>query len=150
LPTFKRSRVLIVARLTADSGELYEAVAGRASEGACSFTLLVPAAPRRLRLVGSQRDATYRDAERRLSAALPLLSAAAGDEVVGIVGSDDPLHAVQDALKLLGFDEVIVSMLAPRHSRWRRDGLPQKIRSLGVVVIEVAGSDSPVEPLPAA
>ncbi len=150
MPAFTRARVLIVARQTADSVELREAVASRASDGACSFTLMVPAAPRRLRLVNGSREPGDRDAERRLSTAVPLLSVAVGAEVVGIVGPHEPLQAVRDALKLLGFDEVIISMLPSDISGWQRDGLPEKIRALGVAVTEVVCARSPLEPLPAA
>ncbi|HXO08532.1 MAG TPA: hypothetical protein VN880_10885 [Solirubrobacteraceae bacterium] len=149
MPAFTRARVLIVANQTADSDLLIEAVAQRASDGACSFTLMVPAVARRLRPVGAPMTYGYPEAERRLSAALPLLSQAAGAEVVGIVGSHEPFMAVKDALKLLGFDEVIVSMLPARVSRWRREDLPQRIRALGVAVIEVV-ADSNFEPVPAA
>ncbi len=89
------------------------------------------------------------EAQRRLDAALPGLTAAAGAEVVGIVGSHDPLAAVQDALNLVGFDEVIVSMLPARISRWLRLDLPHKVRGLGVPVTEVVGAER-VTPLSAA
>jgi hypothetical protein len=81
------------------------------------------------------------EAHMRLDAALPLMSAAAGSEVAGIVGSHDPLAAVQDALNLLGFDEVIVSMLPVRLSRWLRLDLPHKVRALGVPVTDVISAD---------
>jgi hypothetical protein len=149
LPAFTRARVLIVANQTARSDQLIEAVARRASDGACSFTLMVPSVARRLRPVGAPVTYGHPEAERRLSAALPLLSQAAGAEVVGIVGSYEPFTAVKDALKLLGFDEVIVSMLPTRVSRWQREALPQRIRALGVAVIEVV-ADPNFEPVPAA
>jgi hypothetical protein len=88
-------------------------------------------------------------AERRLSGALPLLSTAVGAEVVGVIGAPDPLVAVRDALKLMGFDEVILSMLPRGSSRWRQLGLPGKIRALGVPVIEVMGEPD-FTPVPAA
>jgi hypothetical protein len=88
------------------------------------------------------------EAEARLDIALPLLSAAAGEGMAGIVGSHDPLAAVQDAINLLGFDEVIVSMLPVHLSRWLRLYLPRKVRGLGLPVTEVvsashAGSGKP-------
>ncbi len=144
MPAFTRARVLIVASQTARSDQLIEAVASRASDGACTFTLMVPAVFRGLRPVGAPITYGNAEAERRLSAALPLLSQAAGAEVIGIVGSNEPFTAVKDALKLLGFDEVIVSMLPSHLSRWQRDELPQKIRQLGVAVTEVVADSEPV------
>jgi hypothetical protein len=142
--------VLILARLTADSLQLIEAVATRAQMGPCNFTLLVPSSPRRLRSVGASGPDRDVDAERRIAAAVPLLSRAAGSEVVAVIGGYEPLAAVRDALTLLGFDEVIVSMLPARLSNWLRLDLPGRIRALGVPVTEVLASDSPVSPLPAA
>jgi hypothetical protein len=144
------ARVLIVARQTAESPELLTAVSKRATEGRCLFTLLVPASAHGLHRMVAPEDPGVADARSRLDAALPRLSAAAGAEMVGIVGSHDPLAAVQDALNLLGFDEVIVSMLPARLSRWLRLDLPHKIRGLGVPVTEVIGSDPASTPLTAA
>ena len=135
------SRVLVIASQTADSPELARAVALRADEGPCAFTLLVPATARILRpVVGSDGD---RDAaaEARLEAAIPILSEAAGAPIIGVVGSSEPLIAVQDALELLGFDEVIVSMLPVRRSRWFQIDLPRQVRALGVPVSEVICSE---------
>jgi hypothetical protein len=92
---------------TADSRALVEAVARRADAGSCSFTLLVPASSRGLHRVIDPEDHGMAEAERRLEAAIPLLTEAAGSEVVGLVGAHEPFAAVQDALDLFGFDEVI-------------------------------------------
>jgi hypothetical protein len=131
------SRVLIVAHQTADSPELGEAVARRADSGPCSFTLLVPARGQGLHRVMGPDDHGIREAEGRLEVAIPLLSEAAGEAILGVVGTHEPLAAVQDALNLLGFDEVIISMLPVRESRWFRVDLPRKVRALGVAVTEV-------------
>ena len=142
--------MLIVARRTADSPQLLDAVARRAHEGPCNFTLLVPAFPRGLHEVGDPGDPGQRAAERRIRAAVPLLTRAARSEVVAVVGVHEPFTAVRDALHLMGFDEVIVSMLPARLSRWRELELPRRIRALGVPVTEVICTDAPVSPLPAA
>jgi hypothetical protein len=144
------ARVLIVAHHTADSAELLDAVESRATRGPAAFTLLVPKAPRGLHRVVDPEDHGMAEARRRLDRALPLLSAAAGAEVVGVVGSHDPVAAVQDALNLLGFDEVIVSMLPARMSRWLRLDLPHKVRALGLPVTEVVGEITTHAQLPAA
>jgi hypothetical protein len=131
------SRVLIVAHETADSPDLIEAVARRVDEGACTLTLLVPAQPRGVHRVNDPDRLGISEAEDRLELAIPLLSEAAGESVIGVVGTPEPLVAVQDALNLLGFDEVIISMLPVRESRWFRRELPRKVRALGVPVREV-------------
>src|ERR1700753_3499848 len=92
------SRVLIVAHQTADSPELVAAVTRRADEGACTFTLLVPAQPRGPHLVNDIARTGTGGAEGRLEVAFPLLSEAAGESIIGVVGMPEPLAAVQDAL----------------------------------------------------
>jgi hypothetical protein len=143
-------RVLIVAHQTADSPELLDAVSRRAGEGACAFTLLVPTRPRGLHRVVDPEDHGVAEAQARVAAALPVLSRAAGGEVAGIVGSHEPLAAIQDALNLLGFEEVIVSMLPARLSRWLHLDLPRKIRGLGVRVTTVIADERDLTDIPAA
>jgi hypothetical protein len=147
MPFTSPTRVLIVAYQTADSRALTEAVARRADAGLCSFTLLVPASSHGLHRVVEPEDHRLAEAERRLDVAIPLLSGAAGSEVIGMIGSHEPFAAVQDALNLFGFDEVIVSMLPARLSRWLRLDLPRKVRALGVPVTEVMGIESDMSTL---
>jgi hypothetical protein len=139
------SRVLIVAHRTADSPELLEAVARRSDAGACTFTLLVPAQPRGLHSVTAPQDQGLSEAEDRLELAIPLLSEAAGEAILGVIGAPEPLAAVQDALNVLGFDEVIISMLPVRESDWFRVELPRKVRALGVPVTEIITSAREVD-----
>jgi hypothetical protein len=150
VPPHRHSRVLILARRTAGSPQLVEAVARRARRGPCNFTLLVPAYARGTHQLGGRFDPGQRAAERRIAVAVPLLSDAAGAEVVAMVGAGEPFVAVRDALAVMGFDEVIVSMLPAAASRWNRLQLPRRIRALGVPVIEVIGAEEPVPPLSAA
>src|SRR5438067_1867350 len=70
----RHSRVLIVARRTADSPQLIKAVAQRARAGPCNFTLLVPAFPGVAHRVGDPAAPGQRAAERCIGAAVPLLS----------------------------------------------------------------------------
>ena len=73
--------------------------------------------------------------------ALPLLSEAAGAPVEGIVGDPDPVAAVQDAINLHGFDEVIISTLPARLSRWLKLDLPSKVSGMGLPVTTVTPAD---------
>jgi hypothetical protein len=142
--------VLIVANQTADSPELIAAVAQRAEEGRCVFTLLVPASAHGLHRVTDPEDHGRPEAEARLAAAIPRLSDAVGHAVVGVIGSHDALAAVQDAVNLLGFDEVIVSTLSARVSRWLRLDLAAKVAALGLPVTVVTTSDATADRVPAA
>ncbi len=145
-----RARVLIVAHQTADSPQLIDAVSRRAQEGPCTFTLLVPARPRGLHRVVDPEDHGVAEAEARLTAALPLHAAATGEEITGMVGSHEPLAAIQDALNLIGFDEVIISMLPARLSRWLHLDLPRKVTGLGLPVTQVLAPEHALTDIPAA
>jgi hypothetical protein len=48
--------------------------------------------------------------------------------------------AVEDAINLRGFDEVIISTPSPRLSRWLRLDLPSKVSGMGVPVTTVSGT----------
>jgi hypothetical protein len=134
------SRVLVVANRTAAATPLLKAVAARARDGEAVFHLVVPAEPAGLHRVVDPEVAGREAAQARLLHALPLLSRAAAHDVTGHVGDADPLAAVSDALHQRGFDEIMISTLPWRLSRWLRVDLPSKIRDLGVPVHHVEGS----------
>jgi hypothetical protein len=135
-------RVLVVAHKTAATPALLEAVRERAAQGPCTFTLLVPNTVRGFERIADPEDAPHSEAEGVLDLALPLLEGAAGAPVDGIVGDAEPLAAVQDAVNLQGFDEVIVSTLSRRVSRWLRLDLPSKIGGLGLPVTTVTADET--------
>jgi hypothetical protein len=81
------------------------------------------------------------EAQAVLDQALPLLREAAGSEVEGMIGDPEPLAAIQDAINLQGFDEVIISTLPVRLSRWLRLDLPSKVAGLGLPVTTVTPAD---------
>ena len=130
-------RVLVVANKTAATPPLLDAVRERAGRGPCRFTLLVPKPAHGLHRVVDPEDVSTDEADAALELAVPLLSDAAGSEVEGMVGSPNPVEAVEDALNLHGFDEVIVSTLPARVSRWMRLDLPHKVAAMGVPVTTV-------------
>jgi hypothetical protein len=137
------TRVLIVAHKTAATAPLLDAVRTRARRGPCSFTLLVPNPAHGLHKVVDPEDQGASEARGVLDRALPALSEAAGSPVEGVLGDADPMAAVQDAINLRGFDEVIVSTLSPRLSRWLRLDLPSKVAGLGLPVTTVTPADEP-------
>jgi len=131
------TRVLVVANRTAATPELLACVRERAQCGPVSFHLVVPATPRGMHRVVDPEDSGRLEAEANLSLALPLLARAAGAEVDGHVGDDDPLSAIQDALHANPYDEIIISTLPGRLSRWLRLDLTSKARALGLPVLHV-------------
>lgn len=137
------TRILVVAHKTAATQALLDAVRERAQRGDCVFTLLVPNTTHGLHKVVDPEDQGAGEARNVLDRALPALSTAAGAPVEGIVGDADPLAAVHDALNLRGFDEVIVSTLSPRVSRWLKLDLPSKVAGMGLPVTTVTPKEAP-------
>jgi len=135
------TRVLVVAHKTAATQPLLDAVRERAQRGPCKFTLLVPNPAHGLHKVVDAEDQGAGEAQTVLDVALPKLSEAAGAPVEGVVGDADPVAAVHDAINLRGFDEIIISTLSPRLSRWLRLDLPSKVSGMGLPVDTVTPAD---------
>ncbi|HEY6887652.1 MAG TPA: hypothetical protein VI300_07735 [Solirubrobacter sp.] len=134
------ARVLVVANKTAATPALIEAVRSRAARGPATFTLLVPNTARGLHALVDPEDQGQSEAEATLELALPLLERAAGGPVEGMIGVPEPLAAIQDAVNIHGFDELIISTLPQRVSKWLKLDLPSKCAGLGLPVTTVIAS----------
>jgi hypothetical protein len=131
------ARVLVVEHKALATQPLIEAVRERAQRGPCTFTLLVPNPAPGLHKVVDPEDQSARQAREALDKTLPSLSEAAGMPVEGVIGDADPVAAVEDAINLHGFDEVIVSSAAPRLSRLLKLDLASKVSGMGLPVTVV-------------
>jgi hypothetical protein len=128
--------IVVVANVTASSDDLLQALRERAQREPTSFMLVVPATP----FGGGRAVAT-----EKLHEALDLLSGA-GLQVQGGVGHADPMVAVTDAWDPMRYDEIIVSTLPMRFSKWMHAGLPERIaRVTGAPVTHVV-SEPPKPP----
>ena len=134
------TRVLVVANRTAATPALLDAVRERAAKGPCEFTLLVPHTAQGLHRLVDPEDQGTTEAEATLEMALPLLEKATGGPVDGMIGDPEPLAAIQDAVNIHGFDELIISTLPKRFSRWLRLDLPHKAAGLGLPVTTVTAA----------
>jgi hypothetical protein len=135
------SRVLVVANRTAATPALLDAVRERAARGPATFTLLVPHTSHGLHRLVDPEDQGTSEAQSVLELALPLLEEIAGGPVEGLVGDPEPLAAIQDAVNLHGFDEIIISTLPTRVSRWLHLDLPSKASGLGLPVTTVVAKE---------
>ena len=136
------ARVLVVANRTAESPELLDALQERAARGPCEFTLLVPATPHGLAWAADP-DAGHEEAERHRQAFLDELREEGLEVEDAKVGDADPLAAIQDECNFSEYDELIVSTLPLKISKWLHVDLPRKARAAtGLPVTHVVGSES--------
>jgi hypothetical protein len=138
------ARVLVVAHRTAATPGLADAIRRRAAQGAATFTLVVPRTPHGLHRLMDPEDTDESEAREILDRALPLLSAAAGSAVAGIIGDPVPLTAIDDAINSQPFDEIIISTLPRRLSRWLRLDLPSKVAGFGIPLTVVTPAEDAV------
>ena len=132
------AHVLIVAHQTAATPALLDAVRERARSGPASFHLVVPRMPHGIHKVVDPQDAGDDEAAGVLASALPKLTEAAGREVTGSLGDAEPLMAIEDAINLGSYDEIIISTLPMGVSRWLKLDLVSKTRGLGLPVTHVS------------
>jgi len=123
-----KTSVLVVANVTATSQDLLDVLLARANREPTAFTLVVPATP-----FGGGREA----AEGKLLEAVDRLRAA-GLEADGSVGNPDPCVAVSEVWDPKRYDEIVVSTLPMKVSKWLHAGLPERIgRITGAPVAHV-------------
>ncbi len=77
-----------------------------------------------------------------LELAIPLLEEAAGGHVDGIIGDTDPFVAIRAVVTNVGVDEIIISTLPARVSRWLRRDLPRRANEFGLPVTVVTAQQS--------
>ena len=119
------TRVLIVANRTASTPRLIEAVGRRAKASPCEFALLIP-------------DVTNRKAaDWTLETAQQSLRPAARGDVDGLVGGPDPFESVKAAVREGDFDEIIISTLSEKTSKWLGRDLIRRVETLGLAVTAI-------------
>ncbi len=150
-------RYLVVANQTLADDALVQLIAERAKAEVCEFLIVVPATPiMEMRLdvtampyiggipmIPATPEQSRALAEERLKAALAELERV-GAKVGGRVGDPDPVRAVQAVMQDQQFDEIIVSTLPKRISRWLRQDLPRRLEQkcgLPVTHVGVTKSD---------
>ena len=160
-------RYLIVANQTLGGPELLTAIRERAAAGPAHFYVLVPNTPAEHHAgswagglgapAGGQGGAVFiapasvgepgtgdeatQLARHRLREMLHRV-AEAGAEGEGEIGDPDPLEAIRQVLQGTQFDEILLSTLPARLSRWLRLDLPSRVQRIfagPVMVIEAAG-----------
>ena len=137
-------RILLVADRTASGSHVSAAVRARAEEAPTAVTLLVPATPTRGGWTWDEASARG-DASRRMHAAADGLRKQ-GIRVAAVLGDFSPLEAIRDEMRRERYDEIIISTLPTRTSRWLRSDLLTRVtREFSVPVTHVEGRAEPIE-----
>ena len=137
-----KASVLVMANRTAESPELLDALKKRAGEGECEFTLVVPATPHGIAWAADP-EAGEEEAQHHREAFVEELRGEGLNVNDARVGDGDPLAAAQDAVNLGDFDEVIISTLPLKLSKWLKLDLPSKVKAAtGLPVTHVVASDA--------
>jgi nucleotide-binding universal stress UspA family protein len=127
-------RILVIANETVGGSRLREEIRVR-SEGYDEQVLVVcPALNSPLRHWASDEDGARVQAQERLSASLARLREA-GVDAKGEVGDAEPLQAMEDALRLFGADEIIISTHPEGRSHWLEKGIVEAARERFAVPI---------------
>ena len=130
------ARVLVLANRTADSPQLRDALLERRHRGPIEVMLLVPAA-----WEAQDPHGGVETGRRRVRDALANLRDT-GLDVRCRLGDPDPVTALREEWSPERYDEVIVSTLPSRVSRWLQIDLPRragKITGVPVTHVEAAG-----------
>ncbi len=132
-----KKHILVLARVTATSDELLAALRTQADVEPTRFTFIMPAmAP------GEDRAAS----RERLEEALELMRSH-GLEAEGVLADSDPIVAVSEAWDPNRHDEIIVSTLPMRLSKWLGSSLPQRVSELTDAPVTHVVSEPPRTPV---
>ena len=135
-------RYLVVANQTLGGQHLIRKLREALGEGPSTFHFLVPATPPQDHATWTEGEATAL-ANERLEAARAR-AREIGVDADGSAGDPNPLQAIADVLATRDFDEIIVSTLPPRVSRWLRLDLLHRVeRRFDLPVTHVVGEAEP-------
>ena len=120
-------RILVIANETVGGVPLREEIRRRSEGYAEQVLVICPALNSPIRHWASDEDSARAQAQERLNASLKRLREA-GVDAKGEVGDGDPLQAMEDALRLFGADEIIISTHPEGRSHWLERGVVSAAR----------------------
>jgi len=142
-------RCLIVANQTLGGAALERVIRSRIEDGRGSFYVVAPVTDPKFESTawfwgytpGVELGRAHQRASHRLERVLARI-AELGGEAAGEVGDSDPVLAVEAVLvKTQDIDEVFVSTLPSRLSRWLKMDVPRRIERLVQVPVVVLEAD---------
>ena len=130
------SKLLIAAgEAVADTKELpfgVRELIDRAEE----ILVITPSLPQRFEWLVSATDRAREQADERLRTVLGQLEQI-GSDAAGAVGSDDPLQALDDAIREFGPDHLLIGVRAGENAGWQEKGLLDGVQERFAIPITV-------------
>lgn len=120
-------RILVVANETPPDERLVQEVERAAAGRRAQVLVVSPALVSLVRHWTSDVDGAQAQAQQRLDATLGLLRAA-GIEAQGRTGDEDPLQAIEDALRTFGADAIIITTPPEGRSNGLEHGIVARAR----------------------
>ena len=120
-------RILVVANQTLSGRALRDEISQRGHRGEAQLQVVCPALNSKIKHWTNEEDAAREEARRRLQTLLTDLRAQ-GFDADGDIGDDDPLQAMEDALRRFPADEVIISTHPPGRSNWLERDVVERAR----------------------
>jgi hypothetical protein len=127
-------RILVVANETVAGERLREEIRSRSEGYEEQVFVVCPALNSPLRHWASDEDGARLQAQERLNASLARLRET-GVDARGEIGDAEPLQAMEDALRLFGADEIIISTHPEGRSHWLEKGIVEGARERFAVPI---------------
>jgi nucleotide-binding universal stress UspA family protein len=127
-------RILVVANETVGGARLREEIRSRSEGYEEQVFVVCPALNSPLRHWASDEDGARVQAQQRLNTSLARLREA-GVDAKGEIGDAEPLQAMEDALRLFGADEIIISTHPEGRSHWLEKGIVEGARERFAVPI---------------
>lgn len=120
-------QILVVANETVEGDELLTAIRDRVGGGTADVYVVSPALNSKLRHWTSDEDGARDAAQARLDRSLIRLTEV-GLDARGEVGDADPVQAVEDALRVFGAHEIVLSTHPEGRSHWLERGVVDALR----------------------
>jgi hypothetical protein len=127
-------RILVIANETVGGERLREEIRSRSAGVDEHVFVVCPALNSPLRHWASDEDGARVQAQERLNTSLSRLRQA-GVDAKGEIGDAEPLQAMEDALRLFGADEIIISTHPEGRSHWLEKGIVDAARERFAVPI---------------
>lgn len=128
-------RILVIANETVAGRQLLEEIKRAAAGYRADVLVVAPVLSSRVHLWTSDVDKEREEAQRRLDESLARLREA-GIEARGQIGDENPLQAMEDALRTFGADEIVISTHPAGRSSWLERGVVERARERFDVTIK--------------